>query len=63
MALFGASTGAAPLSGRQLGGSPAGQVGDLTRRPAGLAEEALERVRAPTLLIVGGRDVEVLALE
>jgi pimeloyl-ACP methyl ester carboxylesterase len=27
-----------------------------------LAGEALERVHAPTLLIVGGRDVEVLAL-
>jgi putative phosphoribosyl transferase len=62
VALFGASTGAAAAL------RAAAEVPHLVQlvisrggRPD-LAGEALERVRAPTLLIVGGRDVEVLAL-
>jgi putative phosphoribosyl transferase len=62
VALFGASTGAAAAL------QAAAEVPDLVKlvisrggRPD-LAGDALERVRAPTLLIVGGRDVEVLAL-
>lgn len=62
VALFGASTGAAAAL------QAAAEVPQLVKlvisrggRPD-LAGEALERVRAPTLLIVGGRDVEVLAL-
>lgn len=62
VALFGASTGAAAAL------RAAAEVPQLVQlvisrggRPD-LAAEALERVRAPTLLIVGGRDVEVLAL-
>jgi dienelactone hydrolase len=62
VALFGASTGAAAAL------RAAAEVPQLVKlvisrggRPD-LAGEALERVRAPTLLIVGGRDVEVLAL-
>ena len=34
----------------------------LTRRTAGLAGPVLSRVRAPTLLIVGGKDVQVVQL-
>jgi len=62
VALFGASTGAAAAL------RAAAEVPQLVQlvisrggRPD-LAGEALERVRAPTLLIVGGRDVEVLPL-
>lgn len=62
VALFGASTGAAAAL------MAAAEVPDHVRlvisrggRPD-LAGAALEQVRAPTLLIVGGRDVEVLAL-
>ena len=62
VALFGASTGAAAAL------RAAAEVPQLVKlviarggRPD-LAGEALERVRVPTLLIVGGRDVEVLAL-
>ncbi len=62
VALFGASTGAAAAL------RAAAEVPQLVQlvisrggRPD-LAGEALERVRVPTLLIVGGRDVEVLAL-
>jgi len=62
VALFGASTGAAAAL------RAAAEVPQLVQlvisrggRPD-LAAEALERVRMPTLLIVGGRDVEVLAL-
>jgi dienelactone hydrolase len=62
VALFGASTGAAAAL------QAAAEVPDLVKlvisrggRPD-LAGDALERVRAPTQLIVGGRDVEVLAL-
>jgi putative phosphoribosyl transferase len=62
VALFGASTGAAAAL------IAAAEVPDHVRlvisrggRPD-LAGAALDQVRAPTLLIVGGRDVEVLAL-
>jgi putative phosphoribosyl transferase len=62
VALFGASTGAAAAL------MAAAEVPDHVRlvisrggRPD-LAGAALEQVRAPTLLIVGGRDIEVLAL-
>ena len=62
VALFGASTGAAAAL------MAAAEVPDHVRlvisrggRPD-LAGPSLEQVRAPTLLIVGGRDVEVLAL-
>jgi putative phosphoribosyl transferase len=62
VALFGASTGAAAAL------MTAAEVPDHVRlvisrggRPD-LAGPSLEQVRAPTLLIVGGRDVEVLAL-
>jgi putative phosphoribosyl transferase len=62
VALFGASTGAAAAL------IAAADVGDHVRlvisrggRPD-LAGAALEHVRTPTLLIVGARDVEVLAL-
>jgi putative phosphoribosyl transferase len=62
VALFGASTGAAAAL------VAAAEVGDHVRlvisrggRPD-LAGAALEQVRTPTLLIVGGRDVDVLAL-
>jgi putative phosphoribosyl transferase len=62
VALFGASTGAAAAL------MAAAEVPDHVQlvisrggRPD-LAEAALEQVRASTLLIVGGRDVEVLAL-
>ena len=62
VALFGASTGAAAAL------QAAAEVPELVNvvisrggRPD-LAGDALERVRTPTLLIVGSRDVEVLAL-
>jgi len=62
VALFGASTGAAAAL------QAAAEVPELVNvvisrggRPD-LAGDALERVRMPTLLIVGSRDVEVLAL-
>jgi putative phosphoribosyl transferase len=62
VALFGASTGAAAALRAAV------EVPQLVKlvisrggRPD-LAGEALEQVRVPTLLIVGGRDVEVLAL-
>jgi putative phosphoribosyl transferase len=62
VALFGASTGAAAAL------RAAAEVPQLVQlvisrggRPD-LAGNTLERVRVPTLLIVGGRDIEVLAL-
>ena len=62
VALFGASTGAAAAL------QAAAEVPELVQlvisrggRPD-LADDALERVAVPTLLIVGSRDVEVLAL-
>jgi putative phosphoribosyl transferase len=59
---FGASTGAAAalVAAAQLG-DVVGAVVSRGGRPD-LAADALPRVRAPTLLIVGGDDVEVLAL-
>jgi dienelactone hydrolase len=60
--LFGASTGAAAVlsAAARLGGAVAAVV-SRGGRPD-LAAEALEDVRAPTLLIVGGNDLEVLRL-
>ena len=43
-------------------GSRPGSAGGLSRGRPDLAGPALEQVRTPTLLIVGGRDLEVLAL-
>ncbi|RPH58996.1 MAG: alpha/beta hydrolase [Burkholderiales bacterium] len=62
MGFFGASTGAAAALMAAAGaGSPARAVVSRGGRPD-LAGAALARVRAPTLLIVGGDDTEVLAL-
>jgi dienelactone hydrolase len=60
--LFGASTGAAAAL-VAAAGAPRTVAAVVSRggRPD-LAGNALDRVRAPTLLIVGGRDTEVLAL-
>lgn len=59
---FGASTGAAAaLLAAAERASVIGAVVSRGGRPD-LAQAALGRVRAPTLLIVGGRDAEVLAL-
>jgi putative phosphoribosyl transferase len=59
---FGASTGAAAaLVAAARAGSAIGAVVSRGGRPD-LAGTALARVRAPTLLIVGSRDREVLAL-
>jgi putative phosphoribosyl transferase len=62
MGLFGASTGAAAaLVAAASLGDRIGAVVSRGGRPD-LAGEALARVRAPTLLIVGGLDVHVLEL-
>lgn len=59
---FGASTGAAAaLNAAAAEGSKIGAVVSRGGRPD-LAEEALEHVQSPTLLIVGGRDEVVLEL-
>jgi dienelactone hydrolase len=60
--VFGASTGAA--AALVAAAERPEQVGAVVSRGGrpDLAGEALARVRAPTLLIVGGRDPEVLAL-
>jgi putative phosphoribosyl transferase len=59
---FGASTGAgAALVAAAQRPEAVGAVVSRGGRPD-LAESALSRVRAPTLLIVGGNDVEVIAL-
>ncbi|WP_309113341.1 dienelactone hydrolase family protein [Saccharothrix sp.] len=58
--LFGASTGAAAAL-VAAAGVPVGAVVSRGGRPD-LAHGALRRVRAPTLLIVGGRDHQVLDL-
>ncbi len=59
---FGASTGAAAaLVASTLSAKPIGAVVSRGGRPD-LAKAALGRVTAPTLLIVGGKDREVLAL-
>jgi putative phosphoribosyl transferase len=61
--LFGASTGAA--SALRVAAEQAADIGAVVSRggrPDLAGEAALHRVRAPTLLIVGGLDREVLAL-
>jgi putative phosphoribosyl transferase len=59
---FGASTGAAAaLVAAADAGDRAAAIVSRGGRPD-LAGSSLSRVRAPTLLIVGGRDVDVLAL-
>ncbi|MGY1731112.1 dienelactone hydrolase family protein [Geodermatophilus sp. SYSU D01045] len=62
LATFGASTGAAAAL-RTAADRP-GRVGAVVSRGGrpDLAGEALTRVRAPTLLVVGGADEQVLAL-
>ncbi|MBS0384580.1 MAG: hypothetical protein JSS00_04440, partial [Proteobacteria bacterium] len=62
LGLFGASTGAAAAI--VAAAARPGRVGAVVSRGGrpDMAGEALERIRAPTLLIVGGDDVEVLAL-
>jgi putative phosphoribosyl transferase len=60
--LFGASTGAAAaLVAAAQRPADVGAVVSRGGRPD-LAGDALDAVRAPTLLIVGGRDIEVLSL-
>ncbi|MGY1829501.1 dienelactone hydrolase family protein [Geodermatophilus sp. SYSU D01180] len=61
-ALFGASTGAA--AALLTAAERPGRVGAVVSRGGrpDLAGEALVRVRAPTLLVVGGADEQVLAL-
>ncbi len=63
MGLFGASTGAAAALevAAQLGGT-VGAVVSRGGRPDLARPEALSRVAAPTLLIVGGEDPDVIAL-
>ncbi|MDQ0391151.1 dienelactone hydrolase family protein [Labrys monachus] len=62
LGLFGASTGAA--AALMAAASPGTRVGAIVSRGGrpDLAGDALARVRAPTLLIVGGCDVSVVAL-
>lgn len=62
LGLFGASTGAA--AALQAAAQRARSVGAVVSRGGrpDLASAWLDRVRAPTLLIVGGQDPEVLAL-
>ena len=62
LGLFGASTGAAAalIAAAELGGKVEAVV-SRGGRPD-LAMKALPRVKAPTLLIVGGADAEVIAL-
>jgi putative phosphoribosyl transferase len=59
--LFGASTGAAAALVASVSIPEVGAIVSRGGRPD-LAGAALERVTAPTLLIVGGADPEVLAL-
>jgi putative phosphoribosyl transferase len=63
IALFGASTGAAAALqvAAELGGGIAAVV-SRGGRPDLAGDDALARVTAPTLLIVGGHDVEVIQL-
>lgn len=58
---FGASTGAAAALVAAAEGEGVGAIVSRGGRPD-LAGDALERVRAPTLLIVGGNDAQVLDL-
>lgn len=69
--LFGASTGAAAAliaaaedHGAEIGGAGSGGIGAVVSRGGrvDLAADWLGRVRAPTLLLVGGEDREVLSL-
>jgi putative phosphoribosyl transferase len=63
LGLFGASTGAAAaLQLAALGQHGAGAVVSRGGRPDLAGEEALQAVRAPTLLIVGGDDDVVVEL-
>jgi dienelactone hydrolase len=61
MGLFGASTGAAAAL---IAATRAEQVGAVVSRGGrpDLASDALPRVRAPTLLVVGGSDLDVLEM-
>ena len=60
---FGASTGAAAaLAAAARPGTHVRAVVSRGGRPDLAGDDALRRVRAATLLIVGGRDIEVLAL-
>src|SRR5215208_5770332 len=60
---FGASTGAgAALAAASLHPGPVRAVVSRGGRPDLAGPEALRRVRAPTLLVVGSLDLEVLAL-
>lgn len=61
LGLFGASTGAAAALVAAAASSQVAAVVSRGGRPD-LAGEALAQVRAPTLLIVGGLDLEVIAL-
>jgi len=61
LGFFGASTGAAAALVAAAGRKDVRAIVSRGGRPD-LAEDALENVAAPTLLIVGGRDHEVLAL-
>ncbi|MFD5856901.1 phosphoribosyltransferase family protein [Streptomyces chartreusis] len=63
VAYFGASTGAAAaLEAAALSGSDVRSVVSRGGRPDLATPAALARLRAPTLLIVGGRDAQVLSL-
>jgi putative phosphoribosyl transferase len=62
VAYFGASTGAAAALEAAAGDSDIGAVVSRGGRPDLAAPAALARVRAPTLLIVGSRDTQVLSL-
>ncbi|GAA4061260.1 phosphoribosyltransferase family protein [Streptomyces shaanxiensis] len=63
VAYFGASTGAAAaLEAAALSGSGIRSVVSRGGRPDLATPAALTRLRAPTLLIVGGRDTQVLSL-
>jgi dienelactone hydrolase len=61
LGLFGASTGAAAALVAAADSARVGAIVSRGGRPD-LAGEALERVRAPTLLIVGGADAGVIEL-
>ena len=60
--LFGASTGARRRAHGRGRTAPERPCRGVAWRPADLAGSALEIVTAPTLLIVGGRDREVIEL-
>jgi len=61
LGFFGASTGAAAALVAAAGRQDIRAIVSRGGRPD-LADDALERVAAPTLLIVGGHDPDVLAL-